>query len=49
MTSIDYTQKIPNNVDAGGDMTPITYNTPFNLSATTGTINSIFPSTRAPL
>ena len=36
--------KIPNNVDAGGNMNDITYNTPFTSSSTTGTITSTFPS-----
>ena len=36
--------KIPNNVNAGGNMTAITYNTPFNAASTTGTITSTFPS-----
>ena len=35
--------RIPNNVNAGGDMNTITYNTPFNSATITGNITSIFP------
>jgi hypothetical protein len=37
------TAKIPNNVNAGGNMNAIAYSTPLNSGSTTGTINSIFP------
>lgn len=36
--------KIPNNVNSGGNMTAIAYNTPFNSASPSSTINSIFPS-----
>lgn len=36
--------KIPNNVNAGGNMSAITYNTPFNSGSPTGTITSTFPA-----
>lgn len=36
--------KIPANVNSGGNMSAIAYNTPFNAGTSTGTINSIFPS-----
>lgn len=36
--------KIPNNVDAGGNMNAISYATPLNLAATTGTTTSAFPA-----
>ena len=35
--------RIPRNVDAGGNMNDITYNTPFNSASPTATITSIFP------
>lgn len=35
---------IPKNLNTGGNMNAITYNTPFNSGSTTGTINSIFPA-----
>ena len=42
--ALNDTAKIPNNVVAGGDMSAIAYNTPFNSGSATGTINSVFPS-----
>ena len=38
------TAKIPNNVNSGGNMNAIAYNTPFNSGSPTGTINSDFPT-----
>lgn len=35
--------RIPKNLNAGGNMNTISYNTPFTSSSTTGTIDSIFP------
>jgi hypothetical protein len=35
---------IPNNVNSGGNLPPISYSTPFNSDSPTSTINSIFPS-----
>ena len=42
--ALNDTAKIPNSVVAGGDMSAIAYNTPFNSGSPTGTINSVFPS-----
>ena len=38
------TAKIPANVNAGGNMAAITYNTPLNSASPTGTITSDFPA-----
>jgi prefoldin subunit 5 len=36
--------KIPNNVNAGGNMAAINYNTPLNSASPTGTTSSTFPA-----
>lgn len=43
-TALTAVAKIPANVNSGGNMNDIVYNTPFNSASTTGTINSIFPA-----
>lgn len=42
-TALTAIAKIPNNVDAGGNMNAISYSTPLNSGSPTGTTNSIFP------
>lgn len=43
-TALTNIAKIPNNVNAGGNMNAIAYSTPLNSGSPTGTINSIFPA-----
>jgi len=43
-TALTNIAKIPNNVDAGGNMTAIAYNTPLNSASPTSTISSVFPA-----
>lgn len=43
-TALTNIAMIPNNVNSGGNMTAIAYNTPLNSVSPSSTINSIFPS-----
>ncbi len=43
-TALSDTAKVPNNVNAGGNMNAITYDTPLNSGSPSSTINSIFPA-----
>ena len=43
-TALRDTAKVPKNINAGGNMNAITYNTPFSSASTTGTITSDFPT-----
>ncbi len=42
-TALTNIAKIPNNVNSGGNMNAISYNTPLNSGSPSSTINSIFP------
>lgn len=43
-TALSDIAKIPNNVNAGGNMPAVAYSTPLNSASPTSTINSIFPA-----